>query len=124
MLLADGAAKGAAEMAAKRPLRESQSGGNESGGGSRPSEGGDEPGKKEGGKKLSEEEQDAVVAKIRSVAKRSASPEKKLPYQDDDTPNTKSAHLKQEMEVGSSGVRRRFRCIACFRVCFFVVVAL
>ncbi|CAN0446706.1 unnamed protein product, partial [Ectocarpus sp. 12 AP-2014] len=35
--------------------------------------------------KLSGQEQDAVVAKIRSAAKRSASPEKKLPYQDDDT---------------------------------------
>lgn len=50
-------------------------------------------------KKLSGQEQDAVVAKIRSAAKRSASPEKKLPYQDDDTPNTKGARLKKEMEV-------------------------
>lgn len=49
--------------------------------------------------KLSGQEQDAVVAKIRSAAKRSASPEKKLPYQDDDTPNTKGARLKKEMEV-------------------------
>ncbi|CAM9898903.1 unnamed protein product, partial [Ectocarpus sp. 6 AP-2014] len=48
--------------------------------------------------KLSGQEQDAVVAKIRSAAKRSASPEKKLPYQDDDTPNTKGARLKKEME--------------------------
>lgn len=50
-------------------------------------------------KLLSGLEQDAVVAKIRSAAKRSASPEKKLPYQDDDTPNTKGARLKKEMEV-------------------------
>lgn len=50
-------------------------------------------------KLLSGQEQDAVVAKIRSAAKRSASPEKKLPYQDDDTPNTKGARLKKEMEV-------------------------
>lgn len=48
---------------------------------------------------LSGLEQDAVVAKIRSAAKRSASPEKTLPYQDDDTPNTKGARLKKEMEV-------------------------
>ncbi|CAM9972248.1 unnamed protein product, partial [Scytosiphon promiscuus] len=47
---------------------------------------------------LSGQQQDAVVAKIRSAAKRSASPEKKLPYQDDDTPNTKGARLKKEME--------------------------
>lgn len=52
-------------------------------------------------KLLSGQEQDAVVAKIRSAAKRSASPEKKLPYQDDDTPNTKGARLKKEMEVQS-----------------------
>lgn len=52
-----------------------------------------------GASKLSGQEQDAVVAKIRSAAKRSASPEKKLPYQDDDTPNTKGARLKKEMEV-------------------------
>lgn len=50
-------------------------------------------------KLLSGQEQDAVVAKIRSAAKRSASPEKKLPYQDDDTPNTKGARHKKEMEV-------------------------
>lgn len=53
-------------------------------------------------KLLSGQQQDAVVAKIRSAAKRSASPEKKLPYQDDDTPNTKGARLKKEMEVGFS----------------------
>lgn len=53
-----------------------------------------------GSKLLSGQEQDAVVAKIRSAAKRSASPEKQLPYQDDDlTPNTKGARLKKEMEV-------------------------
>lgn len=50
-------------------------------------------------KKLSGAEQDAVVAKIRSVAKQSASPEKALPFQDDDTPTTKSLRLKKEMEV-------------------------
>lgn len=52
-----------------------------------------------GSKKLSGPEQDAVVAKIRSAAKRSASPEKQLPFQDDDTPTTKSLRHKKEMEV-------------------------
>lgn len=128
MLVADGstsgAADGAAFMAAKRPLRESQSGRNESSGRPRSSEEGDEVGNREGGKKLSEEEQDAVVAKIRSAAKQSASPEKKLPYQDDDTPNTKSAHLKKEMEVGSSGVRAFYAfVVSCaFGSVLFVVV--
>lgn len=97
MLPADGLAE---TTAPKRPLRESQSSGNEAvGGGSRSSLRGDEAGRRKSGNKLSDEEQDAVVAKVRSAAKRSASPEKKLPYQDDDTPNTKGARLKKEMEV-------------------------
>ena len=53
-----------------------------------------------GGPKLSGQEQNAVVAKIGSAVKRSSSSEKKLPFQDDDTPNTKGARVK-EMEVSS-----------------------
>ncbi|CAN0113198.1 unnamed protein product [Ascophyllum nodosum] len=50
-----------------------------------------------GGPKLSGQKQNAVVAKIGSAVKRSSSSEKKLPFQDDDTPNTKGARVK-EME--------------------------
>lgn len=90
MLNANGAAPDAAP---KRPLKTSLSSANERS--SRSSVSSDRS--KTG---LSGQEQDAVVAKIRSVAKRSASPEKTLPYQDDDTPTTKGARLKKEMEVG------------------------
>lgn len=55
------------------------------------------------GRKLSGPEQDAVVAKIRSEAQKSASPAKKLPFEDDDTPNSKGARLKKEMEVRRRG---------------------
>lgn len=78
----------------KRPLRDSLSSANDVGTTSRSSLGSDKA-----APKLSGQEQDAVVAKIRSAAKMSASPEKKLPFQDDDTPNTKGARLKKEMEV-------------------------
>ena len=54
-----------------------------------------------GGPKLSGQEQDAVVAKIRSTVGTPSSSEKKLPFQDDDTPNTRGARVKKEMEVGS-----------------------
>ena len=54
-----------------------------------------------GGPKLSGEEQDAVVAKIRSAVERPSSSEKKLPFPDDDSPNTRGARVKKEMEVGS-----------------------
>ncbi|CAM9832628.1 unnamed protein product, partial [Ectocarpus fasciculatus] len=93
--------------APKMPLRESLSSANNERS-SRSSVGGDSVDKSQplqqqvpvtpATSKLSGQEQDAVVAKIRSAAKRSASPEKKLPYQDDDTPNTKGARLKKEME--------------------------
>ena len=43
-----------------------------------------------------------TLAKIGSaVEKISSSSEKKLPFQDDDTPNTRGARVKKEMEVGS-----------------------
>ena len=72
-----------------------------------------------GGPKLSGQEQDDVVAKIGSVVKkRSSSPEKKLPSQDDDTPNTRGARVKKEMEVGS-----RLVAVATdtFFSCFFLL---
>lgn len=84
----------------KRLLRLSQSGAHDNT--SRASVGSEQGGKAGGGggsKKLSGPEQDAVVAKIRSVAKQSASPEKQLPFQDDDTPTTKSLRHRKEMEV-------------------------
>lgn len=65
----------------------------------RTSTGNDDNSGRMGSPRLSVEEQDEVVAKIRSVAKQSASPEQKIPYQDDDTPVTKAAGLKKEMEV-------------------------
>ncbi|CAM9636661.1 unnamed protein product, partial [Laminaria digitata] len=77
----------------KRPLRDSLSSANDVTTTSRSSLGSDKA-----APKLSGQEQDAVVAKIRSAAKMSASPEKKLPFQDDDTPNSKGARLKKEMK--------------------------
>ena len=86
----------------KQPLRDSLSSANDITTTSRSS-----LGSEKAAPKLSGQEQDAVVAKIRSAVKMSASPEKKLPFQDDDTPNSKGARLKKEMEVraGESGVR-------------------
>lgn len=85
----------------KQPLRDSLSSANDNTTTSRSS-----LGSEKAAPKLSGQEQDAVVAKIRSAVKMSASPEKKLPFQDDDTPNSKGARLKKEMEVrvGEGGV--------------------
>lgn len=85
------------ESAPKQPLAESKPRVAENTS-SRSSVGSDK-GKMAGARKLSGPEQDAVVAKIRSAAEQVASPAKKLPFQDDDTPITKSARLKKEMEV-------------------------
>lgn len=91
---ADGAMVPTNTTAPKQPLRDSVSSANERS--SRSSVNSD---RSKTSSKLSGPEQDAVVAKIRSAAKRSGSPEKKLPYQDDDTPNSKGVRLKKEMKV-------------------------
>ena len=116
----------------KQPLRDSLSSANDITTTSRSS-----LGSEKAAPKLSGQEQDAVVAKIRSAVKMSASPEKKLPFQDDDTPNSKGARLKKEMEVraGESGVRVMLVLAAavnemevrvdggwCFCVCVMVLV--
>lgn len=89
---------GIPEVTPTRPLHKSQSGTQNNA--PRSSVESEARGRTGGGsKKLSGPEQDAVVAKIRSAAKRSASPEKALPFQDDDTPTTKSLRHKKEMEV-------------------------
>lgn len=91
-----------AESTPKRPLRESASDDNQQ---PKPSAGSSRSNMPPlTARKLSGPETDAVIAKVQSAVQQCASPGSRLPAHDEaeDTPKTRAARLRKEMEVSAA----------------------